>query len=86
MSRYLRVALPPSSGNASLDAWNRSIADALNQLPTFSIFSTSDGPNSSGITANVPTIGFEIGSSTTKVWFKIEASSLTTGWSTVTFI
>jgi hypothetical protein len=61
------------------------IADALSNFPAFSVFSTADGPNTSGITARRGTLGLEIGSSaTTPVW--ICTSSGTTGWSALSWI
>ncbi len=52
-----------------LPEWTRRVVDQVNSLPAFSIFSTEDGPNESGETANQSTLGFEVGSSaTTRLW------------------
>jgi hypothetical protein len=58
---------------------------AIEGLP-LSYFSTADGPNTSGVSAPLGVLGIEIGSCATKLWFKKEASSLTTGWSQVSLI
>lgn len=60
------------------------VMQAVNGLP-FSQFSTSDGPNQSNVTAPQGFFGIEIGSSSTKFWFK-EVGSDSTGWSAVSFI
>ena len=77
--------MPPSTGNAALDRWNQQVMQAVNGLP-FSFFSTTSGPNVSGVSAPRGTIGIEIGSCVTKFWFKYEASSLTTGWQSIATI
>jgi hypothetical protein len=61
------------------------LKQAIEGLP-FSYFSTADGPNTSGVSAPLGFLGIEIGSCATKLWFKQEASSLTTGWSQVSLI
>jgi hypothetical protein len=68
-----------------MDFFLSQVAAALNELPAFSIFSTADGPNASGITASVGAIGIEIGSSGTKLWQKIGPSS-TTGWASISTV
>ena len=78
------VPYPSSSGNGAVDDWMQEVTTAINQLP-FSIFSSSDGPNESGVTAPEGFIGVEIGSSTTKFWFKTSGST-NTGWSYLSFI
>jgi hypothetical protein len=55
-------------------------------LPDFSIVSTSDGPNSSGISADLGTIAIDIGSSSTRLWQKRSASTSTIGWSNFSWI
>ena len=82
--RGLKVRLPPSTGNADLDSWARDVTSALNGLP-ISIFSTSDGPNASNVTAPQGFLGIEIGSSSTRLWFK-RSGSTSTGWSTFSHI
>ena len=62
-----------------LPEWTRRVVDSLNQLPVFSIFSTQDGPNVSGETADQSTLGFEVGSSaTTRLW--VAGSDATDDW------
>jgi len=60
--------LPPISDPA-LRNWLEGVASAINGLP-ISVFSTSDGPNSSAVTAPVGFIGIETGSSSTPLWVK----------------
>lgn len=77
---------PPKTGNPALDAWLEDVRREIEGLP-FSYFSTTNGPNVSGVSAPRGFIGIETGSSaTTKIWFKVTQSSLTTGWSTMTLI
>lgn len=77
--RPFRLAQPPQSGNASVDAWMRDVTNVINGLP-FSFFSTANGPNASAVTAPQGFIGVEIGSSTTRFWIK-RSGSTSTGWS-----
>ena len=73
------ISFPPRTDDPTLDSWFEEVRSAVDGLP-FSTFSTSDGPNSSAVTAPEGFIGFEIGSSVTKLWFK-ESGSTSTGWS-----
>lgn len=74
---------PPSVEDPKVTAYLESIRQALEGLP-LSYFSTSDGPNTSGVTAPRGTLGVEIGdSSKTRLWFKEDDSSATTGWEAV---
>ena len=81
VSDKFRGTLPPTPQveNANLQSWFYEVKDAIDGLP-FSTFSTSDGPNQSAVTAPEGFIGVEIGSSSTKFWFK-ESGSTSTGWS-----
>lgn len=81
--RPLRIPLPPSTEDQSVSAWMREITNAINGLP-FSYFSTSDGPNSSVVTAPVGFIGIEVGSSVTKLWIKTNSGG--TYWSALSHI
>lgn len=80
MPRSIKIPQPPASGNAAVDAWMREVAAAVNALP-FSVFSTSDGPNSSAVTAPPGFIGIEIGSSSTPLWLKTGSGG--TYWSAI---
>jgi len=71
---------PPQVEDPNLQNWLQEVKDAMDGLP-FSYFSTSDGPNSSNITAPLGTFGIEIGSSATKLWLKRAEASPTQGWS-----
>jgi len=82
--RPRRIPLPPPTGDARLDAWTREVAEAFNGLP-LSYFSTSDGPNSSAVTAPEGFLGIEIGSSVTPFWIK-RSGSTSTGWSAFSYI
>ena len=82
--RPRRIGLPPSTGDARVDAWMREVTEAVNGLP-LSYFSTSDGPNSSSVTAPQGTLGVEIGSSVTRLWIK-QSGSTSIGWSALSWI
>ena len=73
------LSAPPAVEDPALQAWLEEVRYAFDALP-FSTFSTSDGPNQSAVTAPEGFIGVEIGSSSTKFWFK-ESGSTSTGWS-----
>lgn len=75
------IPYPPSTGNPKLDDWNRQVYNRITNTP-LSIFSTSDGPNQSAVTAPQGYLGIEIGSGATKLWFK-ESGSTSTGWVSV---
>lgn len=84
MSRHLRIQRPPvSTGQPTLDGWLNQVGDALNQLPSFSLSSTTNGPNSfiSGLPG---TLLIDVGSSNTTGWFK-RSGTTTLGWSALAF-
>lgn len=61
--------------------WLNWVSDFIKDLPSFSKFSTTNGPAASNITAPTGCIGIEIGSGLTKLWIKkAEASS---AWSAI---
>jgi hypothetical protein len=76
--RPFGLSLPPATGNSAVDRWLQEVRSAFQGLP-FSFFSTTDGPNTSAVSAPVGFFGIELGSSVTKLWFK-QGSSNTTGW------
>ena len=76
--RPRRLRIPPPVEDPNVSGWMRDVVEAFNGLP-FSVFSTSDGPNSSNVTAPQGFLGFEIGSSSTKIWLKEGSGS--TRWS-----
>lgn len=83
MADELRSILVPQPSNTTdfeTDRWRQDVTNAINNLP-FSIFSSTDGPNQSAITAPEGFFGIEVGnsSSLTKFWFK-ESGSTSTGW------
>ncbi len=80
--RPRRLPLPPPSGDPRVDQWMNEVASAFNALP-LSVFSTSDGPNESRVTAPQGFLGIEIGSSDTRFWVK-ESGSTSTGWASLT--
>jgi len=82
--RSFRVPAPPPTKDFAVKRWMDDVTNSINNLP-FSIFSTSDGPNQSAVTAPEGFFGIEIGSSSTKFWLK-ESGSTSTGWSTVSFL
>lgn len=79
--RSLKVPFPPSTGSANLDQWMRDVTGVINAIP-LSIFSTTNGPNVSLVTAPQGFFGVEIGSSATKHWLKTSGST-STGWSLI---
>ena len=81
--RSTKVSIPPSSGKDDVDSWMREVTAAVNGLPV-SFFSTSDGPNSSNVTAPPGFIGFEVGSSSTPLWIKTASGA--TFWSALSHI
>lgn len=82
--RPRKMRLPPSTGSADLDSWMRDVTAAINGMP-FSVFSTSNGPNVSNVTAPQGFLGIEIGSGATRLWIK-HAGSDSTGWSALSWI
>lgn len=82
--RPIGVSRPPATEDPALERYLQELRAAIQGLP-FSVFSTSDGPNVSGVTAPVGFIGIEIGSSATKHWLK-QASSNTTGWRAISVL
>ncbi len=75
----------PIVEDPAVGAYLQEMKEAIEGLP-FSYFSTSDGPNESSITAPLGTLGIEIGSGITKFWYKRDETSLTSGWSYLSFI
>lgn len=80
--RPLGLGRPPQTGNPALDRWLSDVKQAIEGLP-ISYFSTSDGPNTSGVSAPQGFLGIETGSCATKFWFKYTSSSLTNGWQSI---
>ena len=73
------LSSPPQVEDAALQSWLQEVKDTVEGLP-FSYFSTSDGPNSSNVSAPRGTIGIEQGSSTTVLWFKHNDAAFAAGW------
>lgn len=73
----IRVPLPPPVDDRAQGRWQLDVADALNKLPNLSVFSYSD-PNSN-VTAQAPSLGFNIASNVSGLWFK-QVGSSNTGW------
>lgn len=83
MRLWNRLVAPPSSGNRSLDIWLTQVASAINQLPPFSISSTTNGPESF-VTAGPGTLLIDVGSSNTTFWLKLSGTS-SLGWRSVDY-
>lgn len=68
---------------SGIDPRTASYLDLVRQetegLP-LSYFSSSDGPNSSNVTAPQGTLGIEVGSSNSVLWLKEDDDSASTGW------
>ena len=79
MARLTRLSRPPFiQGNLELNCWLTQVHDAINDLPNFSIVSTTDGPESNQ-TADPGTLLIDVGSATTTTWIK-QSGSGSTGW------
>lgn len=78
-----RVPQPPSSFSGGLKTWAQAVTDALNGLPTFSLFSGTD-PGSSQVSGMPGHIAINYGSASTqsRVWVHGGAgnSYTTTEW------
>jgi hypothetical protein len=77
---HQRVNQPPPEEDANKEYWQRDMADAMNALPPFSVFSF-DTPNSN-VTAQEATLGFNLASGHTKLWIKVSGND-NTGWASV---
>lgn len=75
-----RVATPPTSATPELFAYLRDLADAINSVPRFSIFSAAT-PNSL-LTALPGTIAVNLLSTATTLWVK-QLGSGNTGWDSI---
>lgn len=90
MSRSIRVPQPTPQAPPDASDFEKRVADylskierAINGLPAFSIF--SGNPNTSGISANAGTVGFDIAASaTSRLW--VNQSGTTSGWSFVNYV
>ena len=79
MARRTRLSRPPFiQGNLELNRWLTQVHDAINDLPNFSIVSTTDGPESNQ-TADPGTLLIDVGSAKTGSWVK-QTGSGSTGW------
>lgn len=77
----------PTHLDPRLDAWMRAVEENIREIPSFSISSTTNGPNSSGVTGDPGTLLVDVASSaTTRLWIKDSASTSTTGWSAFSWI
>lgn len=66
--------------------WCRAVELEFSRLP-FSVISTNGGPNVIGIVGDRGLIAVDIASSaTTRLWQKRSGSTLTTGWSAISWI
>ena len=81
-----RFPARPRFPDPQMEAWARALEDRVALLPNHSIISTSNGPNSSGLTGDLGDLATDIGSSVTKLWQKHSASTSTTGWSAFSWI
>lgn len=85
----MRHLLPPFPTHLypELEPWVRAVEQLVSTMPRFSIISTLNGPNTSGLTGDPGTLAFEVASSaTTRLWQKRSASTSTTGWSAFSWI
>lgn len=84
----MRRSLPPipSGIDPRLLVWARAVEGIVLTLPEISIASTSNGPNASGMTGSTGALLIDIGSSSTRLWQKLSASTSTTGWSAYSWL
>lgn len=76
-----RLRVPPPS--VGTEAWMWAVTDALNRLPPFVMF--NGDPNTSGISADGATLGFNVESGATqRIW--VNQSGTTTSWSWLSYI
>lgn len=68
MAKFPPLPPPPAGVGPDVAAWMYRVVDAFNILPACSHFSTAAGPNAVDQPAEVGTLGFEIGSGTTKLY------------------
>jgi hypothetical protein len=80
MSRGRTLPPIPASVPAGMLSWARAVEAIVLALPNVSTISTSDGPNSSGLTGSLGDIAIDVGSSSTRLWQKHSASTSTVGW------
>ena len=73
------LGYPPGTGLAALDDWTRGISQTLIEMPTFSVTSTTGGPEGNLI-GSTGHINVDIGSCVTKLWIKHTQSVTSTGW------
>lgn len=83
MRLWNRLVAPPSTGNRNLDSWLQQVANAVNQLPPFSISSTTDGPESY-VSSGPGTLLVDVGSSNTTFWLKLSGTS-SLGWASIDY-
>jgi len=73
----LRLGVPPSRISEVERRYLQDVADRVNELPRFSIFSFST-PNSN-VSAQSPALGFNEASAASRIWAKTIGSG-NTGW------
>ena len=78
MARRTRISRPPQTDNQELNRWLGDVHAAINDLPNFSIESTTAGPNSN-FTADEGVVFIDVGSAVTTSWIK-QTGSGNTGW------
>jgi len=79
MPRRIKVGLPPQTSDTALNRWMKDVTREMNILPSSSIISTADGPNSA-YSGNSGDLVFDIGSSATTYWAKETGDDSQTGW------
>jgi hypothetical protein len=72
-----RLTAPPATGNPRVDTWLRQVADAVNALPNLSVFSYATPE--SNVTASAPALGFNLNSTTSRLWAKTSGDTMA-GW------
>jgi len=77
MPQRFRIPEPPITKDTEVNRWFRRVTEALNQLPDYSIMSTSAGPESNA-TAAAGALGIDVGTSSAGTfWIKLNAGEVT---------
>lgn len=84
----MKRSLPPLpvTVDPQMLVWARAVEAVVLSLPEISIVSTSNGPNTSGITGSTGALLIDVGSAATRLWHKRSASTSTTGWSAFSWL
>lgn len=86
MSHGRSIPPIPSNLDPAFRAWARALEQVVLTQPRMSTISTTNGPNSSAHTGDLGDILVDVGSASTRLWIKTANSSVTQGWSALSWI